>query len=95
LSNDGDGIIGSESDEMRVLSDEEKLQRQEIAAYLSELTEKIAQELDQEAEIITDIEETPSWVLPVVISFGLVVLFATVGIAVAIIHKFNKGIQSI
>lgn len=93
LSNDGDGVVGSESDETRVLSDEEELERQEIAKYLRDLTEEIARGLDQEAELISDINGTPSWVFPVVVSASLLVFLATICIAIAVMMKFSRGVQ--
>lgn len=93
LSNEGDGDIGSDSDEVRVLSDEERDQRIAAGKYLYELTTKIALDLEQEAEMVTDIEGTALWILPVVIVVGVCFVSLVLVAVIGVLIKLHRGFE--
>lgn len=93
LSNDGDGEIGSDSDEGRILSDEEKAAREQIGKYLSELIAQIGSRLEQEAEMVTDIDGTADWVIPVAIALGAVAIVFAFAVIIATVWNLRRGVE--
>lgn len=93
LSNEGDGDIGSDSDEVRILSDEEREQRIAAGKYLYELTTKISLNLEQEAEMVTDIEGTALWILPVVIVVGVFIVSIVLAAMIFVLAKLYRGFE--